>query len=101
MKTCITTQRKILKGRLVDSPRCRPRSNLSEGRLFATGGFAPGQYNQVAGQNDNDNNNDDDNGNGKKENSNNNDDHHLVTKSAGQTELIAARDPLCLAESLR
>ena len=22
---------------------------------------------------------------------------HLVTKSAGQTELIAARDPLCLA----
>ena len=55
----------------------------------------------MAGQNDNDNNNDDDNGNGKKENSNNNDDHHLVTKSAGQTELVAARDPLCLAESLR
>ena len=54
----------------------------------------------MAGQNDNHNNNDDDNGKCKKDDNDNND-HHLVTKSAGQTELVAARDPLCLAESLR
>ena len=86
----------MLKQKLADSPRCRLRSNLLEGRLFATGEFAPGQHNQVAGQNDNVNNNDDgDNDNGNKDNNSYN--HHLVTKSAGQTELIAARDPLCLA----
>ena len=50
----------------------------------------------MTGQNDNDNNNDDgDNDNGNKDNNSYN--HHLVTKSAGQTELIAARDSLCLA----
>ena len=42
-----------------------------------------------------DNNKDDDNDDGNKDNNSYN--HHLVTKSAGQTELIAARDPLCLA----
>lgn len=46
-----------------------------------------------------DNNKDDDNDDGNKDNNSYN--HHLVTKSAGQTELIAARDPLCLAESLK
>ena len=57
----------------------------------------------MAGYNDNENNydedDDDDNDNGNKDNNSYN--HYLVTKSAGQTELIAARDPLGLAESLR